>query len=64
MKFLVLKTKDWNPMDYILKSIVPYGWVEDNNRAIPSNEEIIGTCTSMEQLRWVLDKLNNKALKE
>lgn len=38
--FLILKSTDWKEEDYIKHNIVPFGWCEDNNRAIPSNEGI------------------------
>lgn len=36
--FLILKTTDWKEEDYIKSNIVPFGWCEDNNRAISNNE--------------------------
>ena len=38
--FLILKTIDWKEEDYVKSNIVPFGWVEDNNRAIPHNEKL------------------------
>ncbi len=35
--FLTLKSTDWKE-DYIKHNILPFGWAEDNNRAILSNE--------------------------
>jgi hypothetical protein len=32
--FLILKTTDWKEEDYINGNIIPFGWCEDNNRAI------------------------------
>ena len=46
--FLILKTTDWKEEDYIKNSIVPFGWCEDNNRAIPNNEEIIAKVQTEE----------------
>lgn len=39
--FLILKTTDWKEENYIKSGIVPFGWCEDNNRAIPNNEKIV-----------------------
>ena len=36
--FLTLKSTDWKEEDYVKNNIVPFGWCEDNNRAIPSVE--------------------------
>ena len=33
--FLILKTADWKEEDFVKNNIVPFGWCEDNNRAIP-----------------------------
>lgn len=61
--FLILKTIDWKEEDYIKHSIVPFGWVEDNNRAIPSNEEVFAKVQTEEQRNFLLEKLNNKYTK-
>ena len=58
--FLILKSADWKEEDYIKHNIVPFGWVEDNNRAIPSNEEIFTKVQTEEQRNFLLEKLNNK----
>lgn len=39
--FLILKSTDWKEEDYINYNIIPFGWIEDNNRAIPRKEEIV-----------------------
>ena len=61
--FLILKTTDWKEEDYIKHNIVPFGWVEDNNRAIPSNEKIVAEVQTEEQRNFLLEKLNNKYCK-
>ena len=61
--FLILKTIDWKEEDYVKNSIVPFGWVEDNNRAIPSNEEVFTKVQTEEQRNFLLEKLNNKYTK-
>ena len=58
--YLILKTTDWKEEDYTKNSIVPFGWCEDNNRAIPNNEEIIAKVQTEEQMKFLLEKLNNK----
>ena len=58
--FLVLKSTDWKEEDYIKHNILPFGWTEDNNRAIPSNEEIFAKVQAEEQRNFLLEKLNNK----
>ena len=44
----------------ILNTIYFFGWAEDNNRAIPSNEEIFAKVQAEEQRNFLLEKLNNK----
>ena len=61
--FLILKTIDWKEEDYVKNNIVPFGWVEDNNRAIPSNEEVFAKVQTEEQRNFLLEKLNNKYTK-
>lgn len=61
--FLILKTIDWKEEDYVNNSIIPFGWIEDNNRAIPNNEEIITKVQTEEQRDFLLKKLNNKYVK-
>lgn len=61
--FLILKTIDWKEEDYVKNSIVPFGWVEDNNRAIPSNEEVFAKVQTEEQRNFLLEKLNNKYIR-
>ena len=58
--FLILKSTDWKEEDYIKYNIVPFGWVENNNRAIPSNEGIFTKVQTEEQRNFLLEKLNNK----
>ena len=62
--FLILKTADWKEEDFIKNSIVPFGWTEDNNdRAIPNNEEVFTKVQTEEQRDFLLEKLNNKYTK-
>lgn len=61
--FLILKTIDWKEEDYVKNNIIPFGWIEDNNRAIPNNEEIIAKVQTEEQRDFLLEKLNNKSIK-
>jgi len=61
--FLILKTIDWKEEDYVKNNIVPFGWVEYNNRAIPSNEEVFAKVQTEEQRNFLLEKLNNKYTK-
>ena len=58
--YLILKTTDWKEEDYINHNIVPFDWCEDNNRALPNNEEIIAKVQTEEQMNFLLEKLNNK----
>lgn len=58
--FLVLKLTDWKEEDYIKHNILPFSWAEDNNRAIPSNEEIFAKVQAEEQRNFLFEKLNNK----
>ena len=61
--FLILKTTDWKEENYIKSGIVPFGWVEDNNRAIPNNEEVFAKVQTEELKNFLLEKLNNKYCK-
>lgn len=61
--FLILKTIDWKEEDYIKNNIVPFGWCEDNNRALPNNEKIVAEVQTKEQRNFLLEKLNNKYVK-
>lgn len=61
--FLILKTIDWKEEDYVKNNIVPFGWVEDNNRALPNNEKIVAKVQTEEQRNFLLEKLNNKYVK-
>lgn len=61
--YLILKTTDWKEENYIKSGIVPFGWCEDNNRAIPSNEEVFTKVQTEEQRNFLLEKLNNKYVK-
>lgn len=58
--FLILKSTDWKEEDYINYNIIPFGWIEDNNRAIPRKEEIVAKVQTKEQRDFLLEKLNNK----
>ena len=58
--FLILKDTDWKEEDYVKNNIVPFGWVEDNNRAIPSKDEVVAKVQTEEQRNFLLEKLNNK----
>ena len=61
--YLIIKTVNWKEDYYINNTILPFGWIEDNNRAIPSNEEIVATVQTEEQRNFLLEKLNNKYIK-
>ncbi len=61
--FLILKSTDWKEEDYINNNITPFGWIEDNNRAIPRKEEIVAKVQTEEQRDFLLEKLNNKYVK-
>lgn len=61
--FLILKTTDWKEENYIKSGIVPFGWCEDNNRAIPNNEKIVAKVQTETQRDFLLEKLNNKYVK-
>ena len=58
--FLILKTTDWKEEDYIKSNIVPFGWCEYNNRAIPNNEKLVAKVQTEERRNFLLEKLNNK----
>ena len=58
--FWILKTIDWTEEDYLKSNIVPFGWIEDNNRAIPLEEEIVARVDTKEQRNFLVEKLNNK----
>lgn len=58
--FLILKNTDWKEEDYVNNNIIPFGWIEDNNRAIPRKEEIVAKVQTKEQRDFLLEKLNNK----
>ena len=61
--YLILKSTDWKEEDYINEHIVPFGWIEDNNRAIPRREKIVAIVQTEEQRNFLLKKLNNKYVK-
>ena len=61
--YLILKTIDWKEEDYVKNSIVPFGWCEDNNRALPNNEEVFAKVQPEEQRNFLLEKLNNKYIR-
>lgn len=58
--FLILKTSDWKEEDFIKSNVVPFGWIMDNNRAIPSNLKVFTKVQTKEQIDFLLKKLNNK----
>lgn len=60
---LILKTTDWKEEDYIKSHIVPFGWCEDNNRAIQNNEKVVAKVQTEDQRNFLLKKLNNKYVK-
>ena len=62
--YLILKTTDWKEEDYVINSIVPFGWCEDNNRAISNNKEVFAKVQTEEQRNFLLEKLNNKYIKQ
>lgn len=61
--FLILKSTDWKEEDYVKNNIIPFGWIEDDNRAIPRKEEIVAKVQTEEQRDFLLEKLNNKYVK-
>ena len=61
--FLILKTTDWKEEDYIKSNIIPFGWSEDDNRAISNNEKIVAKVQTIGQRDFLLKKLNNKYVK-
>ena len=62
--FLILKDTEWKEEYYIKHSIVPFGWMEDNNRLIPSSDEIFAKVQTEEQRNFLLEKLNNKYVRQ
>jgi len=62
--FLILKTTDWKEENYVKNNIIPFGWCEDNNRAIPRKEEIVAKVHTEEQRNFLLEKLNNKYVRK
>lgn len=61
--FLILKMTDWKEEDYIKSNIIPFGWCEDNNRAISNNKKIVAKVQTRAQRDFLLEKLNNKYVK-
>ena len=61
--FLILKDTEWKEEDYINHNIVPFGWMEDDNRIIPSRDEIIAKVQTEKQRNFLLEKLNNKYIR-
>ena len=61
--FIILKSLDWKPEDYTNKSIVPFGWIEDNGRGMSREQEIVAKVHTKDQLSFLLKKLNNQYLK-
>lgn len=53
--FLILKTNDWKEEDYIKGNIVPFGWIEDDNRGIPRKQEIVAKVYTKEQRDFCLE---------
>ena len=53
--FLILKTTDWKEENYIKSGIVPFGWCEGNNRAIPNTEKIVAKVQTEEQDRHIIE---------
>ena len=58
--FLILKDTDWKEEDYINHNKVPFGWMEDDNRIIPSRDEIFAKVQTEKQRNFLFEKLNNK----
>ena len=44
-------------------NIIPFGWCEDNNRALSSNKKVVAKVQTEEQRNFLLEKLNNKYIK-
>lgn len=61
--YLILETIDWKKEDYIKSNIIPFGWCEEDNRAIPNNEKIVAKVQTEEQKNFLLEKLNDKYIK-
>ena len=61
--FLILKDTKWKEEDYIKHNIVPFGWMEDDNRIIPSSDEIFAKVQTESQRNFLLEKLNNKYIR-
>ena len=61
--FLILKDTNWKEEDYINHNIVPFGWMGDNNRLIPSSDEIFAKVQTESQRNFLLEKLNNKYIR-
>ncbi len=58
--FLILKTTDWKEEDYVKNNILPFGWIEDDNRGSRRKQEIVAKVQTKEQRNFLLEKLNNK----
>lgn len=58
--FLILKDTDWKEEDYVNHNTVPFGWCEDNLRALPDNVEVFANVKTEQQRNFLLEKLNNK----
>lgn len=39
--FLILKSTDWKEEDYVKNNIIPFGWIEGEDRVLSDNEEIV-----------------------
>lgn len=58
--FLILKSTDWKEEDYVKNNIIPFGWIEGEDRVLSDNEEIVAKVQTEEQRNFLLEKLNNK----
>ena len=58
--FLILKDTEWKEEDYVNHNAVPFGWCEDNLRALPDNVEVFAKVQTEKQRNFLLEKLNNK----
>lgn len=57
--FLILKSTDWKEEDYVKNNIIPFGWIEGEDRVLSDNEEIVAKVQTEEQRNFLLEKLNN-----
>ena len=61
--FLILKNTAQTEEDFIKHNVIPFGWCEDNNRALPNNVEIFSKVQTESQRNFLLEKLNNKYIR-